>query len=86
MPDVVREMGAEIKVLHVHDNMRDRDFHLWPTKGTIDWSGFMQALRDIGYDGVFSLETAPDKNLEGDAYAEAFTQLCQLAKQVTQLA
>lgn len=57
-----------------------------PPKGIIDWPGFMKALKEIGYDGVFSLETAPDKNLEGDAYAEAFTQLCQLAKQVTQLA
>lgn len=86
LSDMVRQIGKDLKVLHVHDNMGDRDFHLWPTKGIIDWPGFMQALKDIGYDGVFNLETAPDKNLEGEAYAEAFAQLCQLAKQVTQLA
>lgn len=86
LSDMVRQIGKDLKVLHVHDNMGDRDFHLWPTKGIIDWPGFMKALKDIGYDGVFNLETAPDKNLEGEAYAEAFAQLCQLAKQVTQLA
>ena len=86
LSDMVRKMGKEIKVLHVHDNMGDRDFHLWPTRGSIDWPGFMQALKEIGYDGVFSLETAPDKNLECEPYAEAFAQLCRLAKEVTQLA
>ena len=84
LSDMVRQIGKDLKVLH--DNMGDREFHLWPTKGIIDWPGFMKALKDIGYDGVFNLETAPDKNLEGEAYAEAFAQLCQLAKQVTQLA
>lgn len=82
--DVVRQMGTEIKVLHIHDNMGDRDFHLWPTKGIIDWAGFMQALRSVGFKGVFSLETQPDINLECAPYAQAFTQLCALAKEVAQ--
>ena len=83
--DMVRKMGKQIRVLHVHDNMGDRDFHLWPTKGIIDWSGFMQALKDIDFQGVFSLETAPDKNLEVEPYAQAFMELCRLAKEVTQM-
>ena len=83
--DMVRKMGKQIRVLHVHDNMGDRDFHLWPTKGIIDWSGFMQALKDIDFQGVFSLETAPDKNLEVEPYAQAFKELCRLAKEVTQM-
>ena len=84
--DVVRQMGDAIKVIHAHDNMGDRDFHLWPTKGIIDWAGFMQALRSVGFKGVFSLETQPDINLECAPYAQAFAQLCQLAKKVTQAA
>ena len=84
LSDVVRQIGPELKVLHVHDNMGDRDFHLWPTKGIIDWSGFMQALKDIDFQGVFSLETAPDIKLEYAPYEEAFAQLCQIAKNVTQ--
>lgn len=29
---------------HVHDNARDRDSHLWPGEGTIDWNQTMQSL------------------------------------------
>lgn len=85
LSDMVREMGSDLKALHIHDNMGDRDFHLWPTKGIIDWPGFMKALKDIDFQGVFSLETTPDKNLECEPYARAFAELCDLAKQVTQL-
>lgn len=85
LPDIVRQMGSEIKVLHIHDNMGDRDFHLWPTKGCIDWPGFMKALQDIDFQGVFSLETEPDVNLECEPYGHAFVQLCEIAKQVTRL-
>lgn len=84
LSNVVREMGKDLKVLHVHDNMADRDFHLWPTKGVIDWPGFVKALKDIGFAGVFSLETAPDKTLEGQPYEDAFVELCELAKKIIQ--
>ena len=82
--DMVRKMGKQIRVLHVHDNMGDRDFHLFPTKGSIDWPGFVKALRDIDFQGVFSLETAPDVKLEYVPYSQAFQELCDIAKKVTQ--
>jgi sugar phosphate isomerase/epimerase len=34
-----------IRSTHVHDNKRERDAHLWPGDGTIDWNETMQALR-----------------------------------------
>jgi sugar phosphate isomerase/epimerase len=34
-----------IRSTHVHDNCRDRDSHLWPGDGTIDWNQAMQSLR-----------------------------------------
>jgi sugar phosphate isomerase/epimerase len=33
-----------IRSSHVHDNHRDRDAHLWPGEGSIDWSYAMQSL------------------------------------------
>jgi sugar phosphate isomerase/epimerase len=33
-----------IRSSHVHDNHRDRDAHLWPGEGSIDWSDAMQSL------------------------------------------
>lgn len=34
-----------IRSTHVHDNHRDKDSHLWPGEGTIDWNETMQSLR-----------------------------------------
>ncbi len=57
--DAARETGAEyLCTLHVHDNNGQRDLHLSPYAGVIDWAEFSQALRDIGFDGTLSLETS----------------------------
>ena len=54
----VRLIGKEyLRVLHVHDNDGRGDFHWLPETGVIDWAEFSKALNDIGYEGVFSLET-----------------------------
>jgi sugar phosphate isomerase/epimerase len=34
-----------IRSTHIHDNKRDKDTHLWPGEGTIDWEQTMQSLR-----------------------------------------
>jgi len=34
-----------IRSTHVHDNKQDRDSHLWPGEGTIDWKEAIQLLR-----------------------------------------
>ncbi len=54
--DVVRELGDEIRVLHVHDNKCQLDLHLPPMYGVIDWNDFVKALSEIQYAGVLSLE------------------------------
>lgn len=86
LSDVVRRMGNELKVLHIHDNMGDRDFHLWPTKGIVDWPAFMKALKDIDFQGVFSLETAPDSSLEPEEFEKQFIELAEITKNLTKLA
>ncbi|MBO4868072.1 MAG: sugar phosphate isomerase/epimerase [Clostridia bacterium] len=56
--EAVRLIGKEyLRVLHVHDNDGRSDFHWLPETGVIDWAEFSKALHDIGYEGVFSLET-----------------------------
>lgn len=54
-----RRLGKHVKTLHVHDNRASLDMHLLPYLGKGDWEGFTAALKEIGYDGAFSLETAP---------------------------
>lgn len=63
--DAVRMAGKDLRALHVHDNKGKRDEHLPPYHGIIDWKDFCRALREIEFDGVFSLEaglpaTLPD--------------------------
>ena len=61
-PDVaaaVRYIGDRLATLHIHDNMGNSDSHLVPGDGIIDWEAFAKALKDIGYNGVISLETSP---------------------------
>lgn len=54
--DAVRMAGADLKVMHVHDNLGKNDDHMVPFSGVIDWKDYRKALDEIGFDGVFSLE------------------------------
>lgn len=82
MGDEVRRLGDYIKVLHIHDNMGDADLHLYPTKGIIDWTDFFNALNEIGYNGVFSLETAPSGDLADEHFEAESINLCQMLKKL----
>lgn len=62
VPWVVRRLGKVIKHVHVKDvfgkpGMPGQDF-IFPLlgEGVIDWKGFFQALKDVGYDGYLSIE------------------------------
>lgn len=61
------KIGKRLKVLHVHDNDGTMDLHQIPFTFTrsrenfasTDWDGFIKGLRNIGFNGVISFETAP---------------------------
>lgn len=38
-------MKDRIRSTHIHDNKKDRDSHLWPGDGSIDWVEAMRLLR-----------------------------------------
>lgn len=54
--DAVRALGSRLKLLHVHDNYALNDNHNAPGLGAADWHSFIKALKEIGYDGCFSME------------------------------
>ena len=83
LAEETRKMGKEIRVLHVHDNRYGCDMHLNPYDGIIHWESFGQALRDIQFDGVFSLETAPDAKLPDALFEEKSRHLANICKFVT---
>ena len=52
----LRLLGSHVRALHIHDNMGDRDSHLTPFIGTMSMDAVMNGLREIGYNGYFTLE------------------------------
>ncbi len=63
----VRELGELIAMVHAHDNFGDDDSHNVPYNGTVDWMNFAEALFDIAFDGVISLECKPEtQDVEGE--------------------
>ncbi|MBT3378053.1 MAG: sugar phosphate isomerase/epimerase [Lentisphaerae bacterium] len=56
-PDFIRAAGPLLKALHVADNLGQHDDHMIPySRGTVPWTGVMEALRQSGYDGLFNYE------------------------------
>ncbi len=80
--DEVRRLGDKIKVLHVHDNKCGKDLHLAPYYGTIDWTAFALSLKDIGFNGVFSLETAAPAKLPDSLFEKSSTMLYEIANEI----
>jgi len=55
--EMIRALGHDkLKSLHVHDNDLLHDSHTLPFTGKINWEEVMTALKDIQYDGEFTLE------------------------------
>lgn len=52
----IRDASSALITLHLHDNHGERDEHLLPLQGTIDWSSVLRALREVQYAGVFLYE------------------------------
>lgn len=78
----VRDLGNEIHAFHIHDSFPDRDLHLLPYFGKIDWAEFSTALKDINYTGGLCLETAPPHNLPNDIYEELCVILARIVKHI----
>jgi len=56
--DAIETLSEVLAATHIHDNGGDRDAHLAPFDGTIDWAGALTALQKVGYDGTMMLELA----------------------------
>lgn len=73
--EAAAKLADRIVCTHVHDNYYNRDLHLLPYCGKVNWAAHMQILRDAGYTGNLNLELVygsyPDE-LVGDMLAWAY--------------
>lgn len=56
MPDAMRALGSRITCTHIHDNYYNKDLHVIPFQGDIDWREQMATLKEIGYKGNLTYE------------------------------
>jgi sugar phosphate isomerase/epimerase len=80
MMNSVREsfeiLRQQICSTHVHDNNKDRDSHLWPGKGTIDWKEAMELLRSAPQTPALMLELDWDEKVNPlEKLGETFEKL-----------
>ena len=62
---MIRDLGARLRALHIHDNDRWHDSHQIPFSMQIDFEAVAKALKEIGYSGYLTLEA--------DSYMKAYT-------------
>lgn len=67
-----------IRSTHIHDNNQDRDAHLWPGEGTIDWKLTMELLRSCPQIPPLLLESEGDPEGNPD-YGKAVPERMQKA-------
>jgi len=65
-----------VRSTHVHDNAKDRDSHLWPGSGSIDWKQAMVLLRSSLNKPPLLLEIEGEEKVNpADKMGEAFRKL-----------
>jgi sugar phosphate isomerase/epimerase len=61
---------------HIHDNNKDKDTHLWPGQGSIDWKQTMELLRTAPQKPPLLLEIdGEEKKSPGEEVTAAFQKL-----------
>ena len=56
----LRKLGKRLKATHVADNYGKGDDHMFPFHGSTDWHSIMPVLKEIEYEGDFTLETGKE--------------------------
>ncbi len=60
----IRMAGQRLITTHLQDNLGQRDDHMPPGDGTIDWDDVAAALGEIGYPGCVLLELTDQPNTD----------------------
>jgi sugar phosphate isomerase/epimerase len=71
-------LAPHIRSTHVHDNLRDKDSHLWPGKGNIDWPLAMRLLHSAPQSPPLLMEIDSDGQDIVPGMQDAYARLEQL--------
>lgn len=63
VPQAWETVKDYVRSTHVHDNAKDRDSHLWPGGGSIDWKQAVDLLRSAPHTPPLLLEIEGDEKI-----------------------
>ena len=69
-----------IRTTHIHDNNGEKDEHLWPFDGTLDWPALIEKLVLANYKGPFMFEARGENPERGREVRERLEELWQEAQ------
>jgi sugar phosphate isomerase/epimerase len=76
VPQAFETVKALIHSTHVHDNVKDRDSHLWPGNGSVDWKQAMELLRSAPHTPPLLREIEGDEKINPvEKMGEVFAKL-----------
>lgn len=82
--EMIHALGKRLKALHIHDNDLKHDSHQIPFSMKMDFPAIVKALKEIGYDGYFTLEA--DQYMSAYSKENALEGVRKLAEAAKKLA
>ena len=84
--EMIKALGPRLKALHIHDNDKWHDSHQIPFSMDVNFEEIVRALKDINYDGYFTLETVPYmKDYTAENAIEGVKNLARSAKKLADM-
>ncbi len=84
--NMIHKLGRHLQALHIHDNDHCRDLHQIPFSGAVDFPSVVHALKDIGYNGWFTLEANTYfRNATAEAVAAGYCELADSAHRLAKM-
>ena len=77
IPDAFAVLGSRIVSVHVHDNHGQKDEHLWPGDGNIDWAGVTRLVGGLAAPPAAVLEIGYTLGDAPTAIPERIRSACQ---------
>ena len=82
--NMIRALGSHLQALHIHDNDGWHDSHAIPFSMNMNYDEVVQALKDINYQGYFTLEA--DTHLKKYDDESIFKGIKEMAESTRKLA
>lgn len=84
--EMIATLGDKLCALHIHDNDLRHDLHQIPFSHQIDFKAVVNALREIGYKGYFTLESDSYlRQYTAETAYEGVVKLYQAAKRLADM-